>query len=310
MDPTKSKSASLAKPATRKGRKPAGIEVSEVLGVATSLLADKSNPANPSNCVEASPSQFCVLAPAISDEPRDAGWAPRRGPQPVSSGEAIRRGTHLRLRVAGSPGDLLNGYDLETAKRWEAQATADLPDPIHSIGGELVPADTDRHSGSMRNTVADPSYITADASRSRVDLAFEAGVLETGLDAAETIEARNSLEKMMAHQMAAQHSSIMRLSAQLNRCIERMEAGQHHDETRERANVQGTRLAGAIARMSGSYQSGMTTMQRLRSGGTQRVIVQHVTVSEGGQAVVAGQVETGSPAPRGRSRRREGSASK
>ena len=31
-------------------------------------------------------------------------------------------------------------------------------------------------------------------------------------------------------------------------------------------------------------------------GGTQRVIVQHVTVSEGGQAVVAGQVETGGPA--------------
>ena len=33
-----------------------------------------------------------------------------------------------------------------------------------------------------------------------------------------------------------------------------------------------------------------------RSGGTQRVIVQHVTVSEGGQAVVAGQVETARPA--------------
>jgi hypothetical protein len=115
----------------------------------------------------------------------------------------------------------------------------------------------------------------------RADLAFDAGVLETGLDAAETIEARNSLEKMMAHQMAAQHSSIIKLSAQLNRCIERMEAGRHHDEARERANIQGTRLAGAIARMSGSYQSGMTTMQRLRSGGTQRVIVQHRSARHG-----------------------------
>jgi hypothetical protein len=38
-------------------------------------------------------------------------------------------------------------------------------------------------------------------------------------------------------------------------------------------------VAGAIATMSGAYQSGMTTMQRLRSGGTQRVIVQHVSVS-------------------------------
>jgi hypothetical protein len=115
----------------------------------------------------------------------------------------------------------------------------------------------------------------------------------------------------MAHQMAAMHSSTMKLSAQLHRCIERMEL-EHNPDLRERANVQGTRLAGAIARMSGSYQSGLTTMQRLRSGGTQRVIVQHVTVSEGGQAVVAGQLETGvsAPQPGGRPRRRRGSASK
>ena len=226
--------------------------------------------------------QICV-SPEAEPSPPDSGWAPRRGPQPLSSGEAIRRATHLRAKVAASPDDLLNPYDLETAKRWEGRAFANLPDTIQSIGGELVPADTDhRHGGSMRNTVADPSYITADASKSRLDLAFDAGVLETGLDAAETIEARNSLEKMMAHQMAAMHSSTMKLAAQLNRCIERMDR-EHHPDLRERANVQGTRLAGAITRMSGSYQSGMTTMQRLRSGGTQRVIVQHVTVTGQGR---------------------------
>jgi hypothetical protein len=86
--------------------------------------------------------------------------------------------------------------------------------PVQSIGGELVPAEADpRHGNSMRNTVADPSYITADASKSRLDLAHDAGVLESGLDAAETIEARNSLEKMLAHQMAAMHSSTMKLAA-------------------------------------------------------------------------------------------------
>jgi hypothetical protein len=61
-------------------------------------------------------------------------------------------------------------------------------------------------------------------------------------------------------------------------------------------------LPGALA----GSPCGMTTMQRLRSGGTQRVILQHVTVSEGGQAVVAGQVGTGGPAPGGRSRRWRG----
>src|SRR5215203_4783312 len=79
-----------------------------------------------------------------------------------------------------------------------------------------------------------------------------------------------------------------------------------HDWKRTETSLRGrslrtprARLAGAIARMSGAYQSGMTTMQRIRSGGTQRVIVQHVTVTEGGKAVVAGQVETGGPAPGG-----------
>src|SRR5829696_1117922 len=167
--------------------------------------------------------QICV-SPEAEPSPPDSGWAPRRGPQPLTSGEAIRRATHLRAKVAASPDDLLNPCDLETARRWEDRAFADLPDPIKSIGGELVPGETDhRHGCSMRNTVADASYITADASKSRLDLAFDAGVLETGLDAAETIEARNSLEKMMAHQMAAMHSSTMKLAAQLNRCIERMD---------------------------------------------------------------------------------------
>ena len=136
------------------------------------------------------------LRPEAEPSPPDRGWAPRRGPQPLSSGEAIRRATHLRVKVAASPGDLLNPCDLETASRWEGRAFADLPDAIQSVGGELVPAEADhRHGGSMRNTVADPSYITADASKSRLDLAFDAGVLESGLDAAETIEARNSLRK-------------------------------------------------------------------------------------------------------------------
>src|SRR5829696_7619407 len=175
-------------------------------------------PVVPLTAGELTPQNRMCVSPEAEPLPPDSGWAPRRGPQPLSSGEAIRRATHLRAKMAANPDDLLNPCDLETAKRWEARATDDLPNPIQSIGGELVPAEADhRHGNSMRNTVADPRYITADASKSRLDLAFDAGVLESGLDAVETIEARNSLEKMMAHQMAAMHSSIMRLSAQLNR---------------------------------------------------------------------------------------------
>jgi hypothetical protein len=147
----------------------------------------------------------------------------------------------------------------------------------------------------LHNTVTDPTYVTADASRERLELAHKAGALETAIDAADTIQATNSLEKMLAHQMAAIHGSTMRLAEQLNRCIERMAVEtygcEQGEQRRDRANIQATRLAGALGRMSGSFQQGMGTLQRLRSGGRQVVTVQHVQVNEGGQALVAGQVE-------------------
>src|SRR5918994_1191832 len=130
----------------------------------------------------------------------------------------------------------------------------------------------------LKNTIEDPSYITADASRDRIQLALDAGALELGLDLADTIQAENSLEKMLAHQLAATHRSIMKQNAQLNRCIENME--HYNADAQERANVQGTRLAGSIARMQGAFQSGMLALQTMRSGGQQtvRVAHQHVTV--------------------------------
>jgi hypothetical protein len=88
----------------------------------------------------------------------------------------------------------------------------------------------------------------------------------------------------------------MRLAEQLNRCIERMSVETYNEEgeqRRERANIQTTRLAGALGRMSASFQQGMRTLQRLRSGGRQVVTVQHVQVNEGGQALVAGQMGRG-----------------
>ena len=62
-------------------------------------------------------------------------------------------------------------------------------------------------------------------------------------------------------------------------------------------NVEACRLANAIGRLSTSYQSGMLALERVRSGGKQHVVVQHVhqqvQVKEGGQALVAGQMRAG-----------------
>ena len=217
----------------------------------------------------------------------------------MRAGDLMLGAAQLAAYVASKPGDPLNASAMLQGECWERQAL----EPIHArpgLGGELAPLDTymggpvPPTSGMLHNTITAPNCVTADASRERLELAHNAGALEMGIDAAETIQAANSLEKMLAHQMAAIHGATMRMTEQLNRCIERMAPEKHGSDDgearREGANVQASRLAGAISRMSGSFQQGIGTLQRLRSGGRQVVTVQHVNVNEGGQALVAAQV--------------------
>jgi hypothetical protein len=184
------------------------------------------------------------------------------------------------------------------ADDYRAQALAPLSGEmiVHGAGGELVPTDSGKGAAEWRllDTVANPNYVTADASRGRLDLAQQAGALEEALDAADTIEARDSLERMLAHQLATVHVSAMnaclgmKMSADLNRRLDYL--ANVRGEESERVNIQATRLANAIGRLMSTYQQGLLTFQRLRSGGKQTVVVQHVHVNEGGQAVVAGKV--------------------
>src|SRR3712207_4710259 len=77
------------------------------------------------------------------------------------------------------------------------QARTKPPSTSQGVGGELVPCDApDERSPALRDTVADPDLVTADASRDRLHLLDATGALELGLDAADTIQARNSLERM------------------------------------------------------------------------------------------------------------------
>jgi hypothetical protein len=63
-----------------------------------------------------------------------------------------------------------------------------------------------------------------------------------------------------------------------------------------RLSACGARNVRAISRMSATYQQGLLTLQRKRTGGNQHVTVKHihqqVNVTEGGQAVVAGDTVT------------------
>src|SRR5262249_49492165 len=114
--------------------------------------------------------------------------------------------------------------------------------------------------------------------------------------------AQDSLEKMLAHQMAVLHCGMMRAAARMNEELDaagvidpKHAAGvmdPNKREAAEAANVRACRLAGAKSRMSAT----LLNLQRKRTGGNQHVTVKHihqqVNVTEGGQAVVAGDKVT------------------
>src|SRR5262249_15618448 len=181
--------------------------------------------------------------------------------------------------------------DLRLADEWEAQArTKQLPSTRTEIGagGELI--DRENRCDPTVDTVAHPDCVTAEASRDRLGLASQAGSLSLALDAADTIQAQDRLEKMLVHGMAGIHAGMMKATARMNEELDA--AGVIDPNKREAANVRACRLAGAISRMSATYQQGLLTLQRKRTGGSQHVTVKHihqqVNVTEGGQAVVAG----------------------
>ena len=189
---------------------------------------------------------------------------------------------HKRMPARGHAASLVLGaarIEAEEADDWRdssraddyrAQALAPLSGEmiVHGAGGELVPTDSGKGAAEWRllDTVENPNYVTADASRGRLDLAQQAGALEEALDAADTIEARDSLERMLAHQLATVHVSAMKMSADLNRRLDYL--ANVRGEESERVNIQATRLAGAVGRLMSTYQQGMMTLQRFRSGGS------------------------------------------
>ena len=212
-----------------------------------------------------------------------------------TAGDLILAASRIRAEAEAAGGGLGPiGPDLARADKLEDRPRQPLPERLNEKGAgrELVPNGHDgREAAEFRSTLRNPDYVAADASRDRLELLHQAGSLEAGLDVADTVGAQNSIELMVAHQIAAAHRSSLLLSAQLNRQIDRM--GVIADGPRQAANVEATRIAGAVARLMLVVQGGALTLQKLRTGGTQTVTVQHVTVGAGGQAVVTGQVATG-----------------
>ena len=178
----------------------------------------------------------------------------------------------------------------------EAAELLQPPAELLRAGGEVaVPAGRDEALTPARtdilSTLEDPNMISVEASEQRMDAAHSAGVLQSAVDAAMSARARNSLETMLCHQMAAAHHAAMHLLARA--------------AAPNLPPVEQVRFSNASARMMQAYQETLLALQKFRAGGHQTVVVQHVQVS-GGQTVVAGTVESGTTRGRGQEPRSEG----
>jgi len=165
-----------------------------------------------------------------------------------------------------------------------------LPDVRH---GEVMPAPDSNKALGLRDTLRTPDMPAIDASIARTDLLLtdNLDVAALAVDAAASADAGNALEKMLAHQLALAHSAAFKFMDRATGYLQR--AAQDGA-----AAVEAARLTNAAVRLMTTYQQGLLTLQRLRTGGTQVVQVQHLTVAEGAQAIV-GNVTGGAPTPGG-----------
>lgn len=88
---------------------------------------------------------------------------------------------------------------------------------------------------------------------------------------------RDPVERMLAVQMAATHVATIRSAGWLSRA-QNLAQGQTHST--------------AYTKLARTFAAQVEALRKHRTGGEQRVTVQHVNVSDGGQAIV-GNVKTG-----------------
>jgi hypothetical protein len=139
---------------------------------------------------------------------------------------------------------------------------------VSQANGEAVPLSTENF---VHDTLTVPDLAAVEASFDRSRLLTEQGadVAAMALDAANTIQAGNSLEKMLAHQLAAAHKAAMEMMGSV--------VPHSHDVA-----IQNRRLNAAVRCMT----AGLLTLRKLRVGGHQRISIQHIQVRDAGQAIV------------------------
>lgn len=181
----------------------------------------------------------------------------------------------VRTEFKGGVIDELQKYEIESSSMFAVDSLQVGSAVTIVDGGEALP----QHDLQLIDTLAAPGTTALDASANRLDLITVMGndVAAMALDASDTIRASNSLEKMLAHQLAICHDGAMRYVSK---------------GSLEQDPVHSVRMMNLAVRLMETYQKGLLTWKRLRGTGEQRITIQHVNVTQGGQAVI-GQVTPG-----------------
>jgi hypothetical protein len=124
-----------------------------------------------------------------------------------------------------------------------------------------------------------PDIVRRDAANHRTELLSYLGneCAALALDLEATMHPKNRVEQMLLDLMAVSYKASLEMSSK------GFLASDPADQTR---------LLNQSARMTETFHRSAVTFQRLQSGGNQQIIVQHVNVAQGGQAVV-GNVHAG-----------------
>jgi hypothetical protein len=115
----------------------------------------------------------------------------------------------------------------------------------------------------------EPDLLDVEVTIQRTQLADRAGVFEMAIEASESVRAKNSIQRMQAHQLALAHKYAMDLMA---------------DASKQQDPIIKVKLINCSARLMDAYSKGALALQRLQQGVNQIVQVQHVQVN--GQAVI------------------------
>lgn len=188
-------------------------------------------------------------------------------------------GYYAQSRRARVAGEIAQAELLNQKAQWNHEVSDAIREHGNQIAQTGVVVNTEilpNRPGYLKDTLADPDLVAVESSEARGRLLKMNDAVALGIDVASTVKAANTAEKLISHEIAVAHKVAMEQS---------MRASNESDPAIEIKRLQ------VAARMMNVAQNGLLTLQKLKTGGTQTVVVQHVQVQAGGQAIV-GQVQS------------------